>query len=137
VPFDLTIVTPQGSAYQGPVDSVVLPGSEGDFGVLPAHERFLTPLRIGAVEIRADRETLWAAIADGFAEVNGESVTVMVESCELAHEIDVARAQHSRERAEQGLAALNRDEDGERYAQYEAAIERARVRLEVSGKASR
>jgi len=137
VPFDLTIVTPQGSAYQGPVDSVVLPGSEGDFGVLPAHERFLTPLRIGAVELRSDGETLWAAIADGFAEVNGEAVTVLVESCELAHEIDVAQAQHSRERAEQGLAALNRDEDGERYAQYEAAIELARVRVEVSGKASR
>jgi len=136
VPFDLTIVTPQGQAYQGPVDRVVLPGSEGDFGVLPAHERFLAPLRIGAVEIRAGGETLWAAIADGFAEVNGEAVTVLVESCELAHEIDAAQAEHGRERAEQRLAALDWDEDRERYARYEAALELARVRLEVSGKTS-
>ncbi|MDH5306144.1 MAG: ATP synthase F1 subunit epsilon [Myxococcales bacterium] len=130
--FDLIIVTPRGQAFSGAVERVVLPGSEGDFGVLPSHERFLTPLRIGAVEIRTGSETLWAAIADGFAEVTGEAVTVLVESCELAHEIDTAQAEHARERAEEGLAALNRDEDAERYAQYEAALEHARIRVKVS-----
>jgi F0F1-type ATP synthase epsilon subunit len=77
----------------------------------------------------------WAAIADGFAEVNGEAVTVLVESCELAADIDVAEAEHERERAEQGLASLDSDEDAKRYAEYEAALEHARVRIEVSGKA--
>jgi F-type H+-transporting ATPase subunit epsilon len=134
MPFELTIVTPQGQAYHGPADSVVLPGSEGDFGVLPGHERFLTPLRIGAVEIRSGGEQLWAAIADGFADVNGDAVALLVESCELASEIDTARAEHARERAEQGLRDLDRNEQAVRYAQFEAELERARVRLEVSRK---
>jgi F-type H+-transporting ATPase subunit epsilon len=134
MPFELTIVTPQGQVYHGPVDSVVLPGSEGDFGVLPGHERFLTPLRIGAVEIRAGGDHLWAAIADGFADVNGEAVALLVESCELASEIDTARAEHEKERALQGLRELDRNEQAVRYAQFEAELERAHVRLEVSRK---
>ncbi|MFQ5506401.1 MAG: ATP synthase F1 subunit epsilon [Planctomycetota bacterium] len=92
MPFDLTIVTPQGPAYQGAVESVVLPGSEGDFGVLASHERLLSPLRAGAVEIRTAEETVHATIAEGFAEVTGETVVVMVESCEVAADGDAARA---------------------------------------------
>jgi F-type H+-transporting ATPase subunit epsilon len=134
VPFELNIVTPHGQVYQGPVDSVVLPGSEGDFGVLPEHERFLTPLRVGAAEIRAGNETFWAAIAEGFAEITGEAVTVLVESCELGHQIEPADAKLAHQRAEQGLSELNRDEDAQRYARYEAALEHARIRVEVSEK---
>ena len=134
MPFELSIVTPQGESYQGSVESVVLPGSEGDFGGLPAHERFLTPLRIGAVEIRTGAETLYAAIADGFAEVGEGRVVVLVEGCELAHEIDVARAELDRDRAREGLAELDRDEDAERFAQYEAALAHAHARLEVSSR---
>jgi F-type H+-transporting ATPase subunit epsilon len=137
VPLELTIVTPQGEAYRGPVERVILPGSEGEFGVLAGHERFLTPLQIGAVEIRSEGEELWAAVAEGFAEVTGEAVTVLVESCELAGEIDAARAEHARERAEQGLASLDADAGSARYAKYEAAIKRALVRAEVSRKAKR
>jgi F-type H+-transporting ATPase subunit epsilon len=80
VPFDLIIVTPHGQAFRGAVDSVVLPGSEGEFGVLPQHERFLSPLAAGEVTIRRGAETLRATVSDGFAEVRGESVTVLVES---------------------------------------------------------
>ena len=134
MPFELSIVTPQGESYQGSVESVVLPGSEGDFGVLPAHEHFLTPLRIGAVEIRTGKETLYAAIADGFAEVGEGRVVVLVEGCELAHEIDAARAELDRDRAREGLAELDRDEDAERFAQYEAALAHAHARLEVSSR---
>ena len=134
MPVELSIVTPQGESYHGSVESVVLPGSEGDFGVLPAHERFLTPLRIGAVEIRTGAETLYAAIADGFAEVGEGRVVVLVEGCELAHEIDVARAELDRDRAREGLAELDRDEDAERFAQYEAALAHAHARLEVSSR---
>jgi len=132
MPLELVIVTPQGEAFREDVESVVLPGSEGDFGVLPAHEHFLTPLRIGAAEIRTGREGLVAALADGFAQVSGDAVTVMVESCELADDIDVARAEHARERAEQGLRDLERSEDEARYAAFEEALARARNRLEVS-----
>ncbi len=132
MPFDLAIVTPDGEWFRKPVDAVVLPGSEGDFGVLPSHERFLTPVRIGTIEIRSrDGDRLYAAIANGFADVRGDEVTVMVESCEFAHEIDVARAELARDRAEQGLAELG-DSNEKRLEPYEAAIERARNRLAMS-----
>jgi len=135
VPFDLTIVTPQGPAFEGPAESVVLPGSEGDFGVLPAHERLLAPLRIGEVEVRTGSETIFAAIAGGFAEVDGDAVVVMVESCETAEDGDVARAEHARSRAEKGLADLEADANAKRIEEFEAALERARTRLAVAEKA--
>ena len=132
MPLDLTIVTPSGRAYRGDVDSVVLPGSEGDFGVLPGHERFLSALRTGEVQIRTGSQTLYAASSTGFADVSGDAVTVLVDSCELASEIDVARAELARQRAEQGLAALERDAEAAREAEFEAALARARNRIAVS-----
>jgi F-type H+-transporting ATPase subunit epsilon len=132
MPFELTIVTPEGQAYQGRVERVVLPGSEGEFGVLTNHERFLSPLRVGAVEILTEEGPLYAAVADGFAEVDGESVTVLVDSCELEHEIDAARADAAVAAAQQYLEKTAGDEDPERYRQYEVALERARTRVAVS-----
>ena len=137
MPFQLTIVTPQGPAYEGSVESVVLPGSEGDFGVLPSHERLLAPLRIGEVEVRTAADLLYAAIADGFAEVNGEEVVVMVESCEFALDLDLARAELARDRAEQGLATLGEDADERRIREYQAALDRARNRVAVVEKGQR
>ena len=75
--IDLTIVTPQGIVYQGPVESVVLPGAEGEFGVLENHERFLSPLQTGEVEIKTREGSTFAAIAQGFADVVGDEVTVL------------------------------------------------------------
>ena len=129
--LELTIVTPSGPAYRGDVESVVLPGSEGDFGVLPGHERFLTALRTGEVQIQAAGRTIYAAAGEGFADVSAEQVNVLVDSCELSSEIDTARAELARQRAEQGLAALDRDADAARIAEYEAALERARNRIAV------
>ena len=133
--IDLTIVTPQGIVYRGPVESVVLPGAEGEFGVLENHERFLSPLRTGEVEIKTGEGSTLAAIAQGFADVSGDEVTVLVESCEVGGEIDVARAELARERANQGLAQLDHDEDRERFEAFEAALERAENRLAVSSHA--
>lgn len=132
MPFELTIVTPEGEAYRGSVERVVLPGSEGEFGVLTNHERFLSPLRVGAVEILTEEGSLYAAVADGFAEVDGETVTVLVDSCELAHEIDEARANCARAAAQQYLDKAAGNDDPDRYRQFEAALERARARIDVS-----
>jgi F-type H+-transporting ATPase subunit epsilon len=134
MPFELTIVTPSGEAYRGEADGIVLPGSEGDFGVLPQHERFLTPLRIGTIEIQIGNETLHAAIADGFAEVTGDQVAVLVESCDLAADIDPAQAESLRAQAEQALAGVSRDEDADRYAAYENALALAHARIEAKSK---
>lgn len=135
MPFELTIVTPEGQAYEGTVDRVVLPGSEGEFGVLANHERFLSPLKIGALEIQITEGTLYAAITDGFAEVNGDEVTVLVDSCVMEHEIDFAKADAEMNEAAQALERAAGDEP-ERYRQFEAALEHARARVEVSRKKS-
>jgi F-type H+-transporting ATPase subunit epsilon len=137
VPFDLIIVTPRGEAFRGPAESVVLPGTEGEFGVLTNHERFLTPLHIGEVVIRTAEGTLHGAITEGFAEVRGDEVTVLVESCELADQIDLARAELARERAEQELARLGPDEDVDNQRRLEAALRRALNRIAVARRRAR
>jgi F-type H+-transporting ATPase subunit epsilon len=136
MPFDLTIVTPEGEAYRGSVERVVLPGSEGEFGVLANHERFLSPLRVGPVEILTAEGSLYAAVADGFAEVDGETVTVLVDSCELEHEIDAARADCALAAAQKYLDKAAGEDDPDRYRQFEAALERARTRIAVSRRKS-
>ena len=130
--LELVIVTPFGERYRGTVDAVVLPGAEGDFGVLEEHERFLSPLRTGEIEIRTPAGSSYAAVDKGFAEVNGERVTVLAESCEVAVDIDVARAEMARDRAQEGLGTLGDDGDQERFAEYETALRRAENRLTVS-----
>ncbi len=132
--LDLHIVTPEGEAFAGAAESVVLPGSEGEFGVLPGHERFLSPVRIGEVEIRGRDDAQWAAVSDGFVEVTGKRVVVMVETCELAGDIDVARAERARARAERELARLTRSESEEHGFRLEqAALSRAVTRIAVAG----
>jgi F-type H+-transporting ATPase subunit epsilon len=130
--IELAIVTPQGESYRGTVEGVVLPGTEGIFGVLPSHERFLTPLRVGEVAIQTGSETLYAAVADGFADVTGSEVSVLVESCELAGRIDKQRAEEARARIEARLGELGED-DGERE-ELAAALERAVNRLAVGAR---
>ena len=134
MPFELTIVTPSGEAFRGAADGIVLPGSEGDFGVLPEHEHFLTPLRIGTIEIKIGGETVHAAIADGFAEVTGDQVSVMVDSCDLASDLDLAEAERLRAEAELSLAGVTHDDDAERYAAYENALALAHARVEAMNK---
>jgi F-type H+-transporting ATPase subunit epsilon len=131
----LTIVTPEGVRYEGPAERVVVPGVDGDFGVLPGHERFLSAVRIGEVAIDGPTGTTWAAVSDGFAEVNADKVVMMVDACELAADIDVARAERAKARAERELERLkagHAEEIGFRLE--EAALHRALIRLQVASR---
>jgi F-type H+-transporting ATPase subunit epsilon len=135
VALQLTIVTPHGKRYDGLVDTVVVPGTEGDFGVLPGHERFLAPVRIGELEVRGGQDPTqrWAAVSDGFADVDGVRVVLLVDSCEFAAEIDQARAERARARAERELQRLREAQAEEHHFKLEqAALERALVRLQVA-----
>ena len=134
MPIDLTIVTPEGTRYQGQVERVVVPGSEGDFGVLPGHERFLSPVRIGELEVDGATKR-WAAVSDGFAEVNGDKVVLMVDTCEFASDIDKARAERAKARAEAELARSERQHVEEKsFRLEEAALQRALIRIQVASK---
>jgi F-type H+-transporting ATPase subunit epsilon len=130
---ELTIVTPEGQAYHGDVESVVLPGAEGDFGVLSGHEPFLSALRNGGLELTADGQKRLAAVSRGYAEIHGDKVNVMVGACEWADEIDLERAERARQRAQKALEEARSTEDGEaEYQELQEAYSRAVARITVS-----
>ena len=133
--LDLIIVTPEGEAYSGTVDQVVLPGSEGEFGVLEQHERVLAPLQHGAIEIKLEGGSEWAAVSNGFADVSAERVVVLADSCSMASEIDQAQVQETRGEAQAELDALADGEENEsRRESLTEIIRKAEVQLEVANK---
>ena len=134
MPIALSVVTPEGQAFQGEAEVVVLPGSEGEFGVLPGHEAFLSALRIGPMTIKKPGgEELHAVVSQGFAEVHDDQVSVMVSSCEFAHEIDRSRAEIARDRSLKQLEELRSSAEGEAlYQQYQDAYSRAVARIAIS-----
>ena len=130
MPIELTVVTPEGEAFSGPVDQVVLPGSEGEFGVLESHERFLSALDHGAMEIRSTDGNKLYVVSDGFAEVNAERVVVLVDSMHAAEEIDIEAVRSAHESATSELSSLGEEEE-ERRAELEDALLRANASIEV------
>jgi len=134
MPISVSVVTPEGEAFQGEADAVVLPGSEGEFGVLPGHEPFLTALRIGSLTIRqTGGGEIHAAVSQGFAEVHDDVLAVMVGTCEFAHHIDRSRAEIAAERAKQQLEKMRGTAEGEAaYQEYQDAYSRAVARIATS-----
>ena len=133
--LELVVVTPEGAALSEVVDQVVLPGEAGDFGVLESHERFLTPLTPGPMQIHSSGASRWAAISSGFAEVDGARVVVLVDACSLAGEIDPKVVEAQRAEAETALAALRDAEQSEaERARLTALILRSEIELDVAGR---
>jgi len=133
--LELVVVTPEGEAFSDAVQQVVLPGEAGRFGVLESHERFLTPLVRGPMQIlREGGASQWAAISSGFAEVDGKKVVVLVDGCVLASEIDRAATENRRAEAARQLASLadTPDHAGERLRLAEV-VAKAELELEVAG----
>ena len=128
----LEIATPLRLAVSETVDEVVAPGVEGYFGVLPGHAPFLTTLGIGEVMYRAGRAERYLAVSGGFAEVRNDKVIVLTDTAERPEEIDRARAERARERAEQRLSG--RSQDDVDFARAAAALARALARLQVAGR---
>ena len=129
-----SLVSPARELFSGEVDHVIAPGTEGEFGVLPEHEPFLTGLKIGSAELRrAGGATQVAALSRGYAQVEAHEVVVLVGSCEFADEIDRDRAEVARERAGRQLEEMRSPEEGEElYQSYQDAYSRAITRLAVS-----
>jgi F-type H+-transporting ATPase subunit epsilon len=127
----LELVTPERLVLSEEVDEVVLPGYEGEFGVLPGHTQYLAILNIGMLWYRKGSAVTRIALGGGFAEVNHDRVVVMVDTAERAEEIDVERAKRARERAEARLKELSMDD--ETYRKAQAALQRALVRMATGG----
>ena len=134
--IELVVVTPQGEAFSGPVDEVVLPGAAGEFGVLESHERFLSALDHGCMEIRTGEGSRFSAVSNGFAEVSGEKVVVMVDSLVNAGDVDVEAARTNQQEAKSELEGLSDDEANDaRRADLEDTLARATAQLEAAEKA--
>lgn len=129
--FQLEIVTPEKRVYSGAVERFQGPGTEGSFGVLAHHAPLLTSLKTGQINFLDDKgKPRRLATSGGFVEVGNNHATVLAETAEFAEEIDVARAQAARSRAQE---RLEKKEVGTDVPRAQAALARALNRLRARG----
>jgi len=130
--LQLQIVSADRLLVNEQVDEVEIPGSEGYLGVLPGHTPLLATLQVGELWYRQGQEKHYLAIAFGFVEVQPDGVTILAQIAEPAQEIDLARAEAARKRAEERLSKPTTDMDFERAR---IAMLKALVRLQVASRA--
>jgi F-type H+-transporting ATPase subunit epsilon len=136
IPTTLTleIVTPDRALVSEHVDEVELPGTEGYFGVLPGHTPLLASLQVGELWYRIGEEKHYLAVAFGFAEVLPDRVTVLAQIAERAQDIDVARAEAARKRAEEQVARTSTQVDMD-FERARIDLMKSLVRLQVASRA--
>ncbi len=123
------VVTQDRNVYSGEADMVVAPGSEGVLGILPRHAALLTMLQVGELRIKRGNEEDTLFVAGGFMEVYHNVVTVLADAAERAEDIDAARAEEARRRAQISLEQREADVD---RGSLEGSLQRAITRLKVS-----
>ncbi len=128
-PIRLDIVTAERLVYSEDVDIIVAPGIEGELGILPHHAPLMTTLQPGELRMRKGGEEFSLAISGGFLEVRPDRVIVLADAAERCEEIDIARAEAAKRRAQERLSSRATGVDLNRA---EAALRRSLVRLKVS-----
>ena len=129
--LQLQIVSADRLLVNEQVDEVQIPGSMGYLGVLPGHTPLLASLAVGELWYRKGQEKTYLSVAGGFAEVLPDRVTLLATLAERAEEIDVARAEASKQRAEQRLREPRTDVD---YERARLALQKSIIRLQVSSR---
>jgi F-type H+-transporting ATPase subunit epsilon len=124
----LEIVTPEAKTYSEEVDMVTLPGSEGEMGIYPNHVPLMTQIVPGEVIARKDNENYFLAVGEGFVEITGDRVAIMTDMAIKAENIDEAKAEEARRRAE---ARLSEKLDDEEAAMVNAALAHSLAQLKV------
>lgn len=126
----LDIVTAERLVYSDEVDELIAPGVAGQLGILPHHAPLMTILEPGEMTIKKDGDELGLAISGGFLEVRPDHIIILADTAEHAEEIDIARAEEARRRAEEALKG--QPAGAETYVAAEAALRRAFTRLKVA-----
>jgi F-type H+-transporting ATPase subunit epsilon len=131
--IQLIVVTPERQLLRESVVEVTIPGLDGQLGILPGHAPLMTELGIGELSYRtsASSQAVTLAVISGFAEVLPDRVTVLAETAERAEEIDLARAEEAKSRAEKRLAAGDPNIDWDRV---NIALQRSLIRIQVARK---
>ncbi len=132
--FRLEIVTAERMVYSDEVDAVVAWGVEGQLGILPHHAPLMTMLQPGDLMIRKNKEEEYLAISGGFLEVRPDKVIILADACERADEIDIARAEEAKRRAQETMRAAPLSVEA---AAAEAALRRSLARLRAVEKRRR
>ena len=130
----LEIVTPDRALVTEQVDEVELPGAEGYFGVLPGHAPLLSSLKVGELWYRIGQQKSFLHVAFGFVEVLPDRVTVLAQIAERAEEIDVARAEAAKKRAEERVARVSPQADLD-FERARIALMKSLIRLQVASRA--
>ena len=128
MPMRLEIITGERILFQGDVESVVAPGSEGELGVLPHHAAVMTMLQPGELFYTIDGAATSFVLTGGFMEIRGDHVVVLADAAERVDEIDEARAEEAVRRARERIAARVTDVDLERAVQ---SLRRAQIRVQT------
>lgn len=131
--IELVVVTPEKQLLRQSAKEVQLPGADGYLGILPGHAPLITELGIGELSYHdaSGKESEHLAIIQGFAEVLPDRVTVLAETAEFAEQIDIARAEAAKARAEKRLASGDTNIDWDRVT---VALQRALIRIQVARK---
>ncbi len=127
----LKIIKPEKIFLDDEFDQLIIPGIEGDFGVLPGHTPFITKIRPGLLSVFKGSQRTEYAIHEGFVTVENDEVTIVTEVIETPEQIDIKRAEEAKKRAEERLKSNKSDID---YRRAELALKRAFARLELAKK---
>jgi F-type H+-transporting ATPase subunit epsilon len=130
--LSLRILAPDKSVFDGSADEVILPSTTGQLGVLTGHVSLLTALDSGVLRLRQGSSWQSIALMGGFAEVESNEVTVLVNAAELGSSIDVAAAEKAFEAAQQAVASLEGQPSSTEKIKAEQALAHARARLAAS-----
>lgn len=130
MPIRVEIVSQDRMVYEGDVDMVVVPGVSGEMGILPNHAPLLSTLKYGIIKVRSRGEEEVFTVAGGVMEVQPEIVTILADAAENVAEIDVARAEEARKRAEE-ILQKGPPPDTDAYLAMEAALQRSNLRLDA------
>ncbi|MDO8689749.1 MAG: F0F1 ATP synthase subunit epsilon [Dehalococcoidia bacterium] len=128
------VITAERVVLQDDVDMVVAPGTEGQLGILPHHTPLLTALKVGELRLKKGPDEISLAITGGFLEVLPDRVIVLADAAERAEEIDIARAEMAKRRAEERLSKRTSEFD---LARADASLARSLVRLKIAEKRRR
>jgi F-type H+-transporting ATPase subunit epsilon len=124
----LEIVTPEAKIYSEDVDMVTLPGVEGEMGIYPMHVPLMTQVTAGELVARKGGQDYFLAVGEGFVEITGERVAVMTDMAVRADDIDEAKVEEARKRAEARLSEKLSDEES---ATVQAALAHSLAQLKV------
>ena len=130
MPIRCEIVSQDRMVWEGDADIVIVPGTAGELGILPNHAPLLTTLKFGILKVRAKGQEELFTVAGGLVEVQPDLITVLADSAENILEIDVARAEAARKRAED-LLRQGVPPDSDIYLRMEAALKRSNLRIEA------